>query len=360
MINIDFDPDNIQVDNKSKGQSTFNQRIVDNFNTLITYIKKINKLETDSKIKKINNFRIKHLTHSADVIASLPFKLTLNNLKDFQAPGIGKGTIERIKDILLNKHLKELDELKKISNNKNIDIINELNEIINIGDKKAIELIKKFKIKSIKDLQEKVNKGIIDVNDKIRMGLKYYGKYKTHIPRKEINNIYKFLDKTIKEYNSDYLFYICGSYRRGNVTSNDIDILLLHPDVLVQKEVSSSNHLLDIVTLLKKKGFIKDDLTDAEGGTKYMGFCQLPNHDIRRIDIRMVAIESFIPAIVYFTGSYELNRQMRRLAKDNGLKLNEYGLYDEKTNKPITLYSEEQLFEELGMDHLDPKDRNIY
>jgi len=359
MYNINFDINKIKVNNIVEDHHQYNQTIIDNFNTLINYIKKINKIELDPEIKKRNTFRLKHLIHSTSVISSLPYQLTLENIKNFNAPGIGKGTIDRITEILKTKHLKELKELEKISNNKNIKIIDELNDIINIGDKRAIELIKKFKIKSIKDLQNKVNKGIIDVNDKIRMGLKYYGKYKTNIPRQEINQIYEFLNETITKYNPDYLFYICGSYRRGNPTSNDIDILLLHPDVLFQKEVSNSNHLFDIVTLLKKKKFIIDDLTEAEG-TKYMGFCQLPNHDIRRIDIRMIAIESFVPAIVYFTGSYELNRQMRKLAKENGLKLNEYGLYDEKNNKPIILYTEEQLFEELGMDYLDPKDRNIY
>ena len=113
--------------------------------------------------------------------------------------------------------------------------------------------------------------------------------------------------------------------------------------------------------MLKKKKFIIDDLTDAEGRTKYMGFCRLSNkHEIRRIDIRMIAIESYIPALVYFTGSYELNRKMRQLAKTNGYKLNEYGLYDEKTKQPILLKTEEQLFDQLNMNYLDPNERNIF
>lgn len=362
MINIDFDPNKIKVNNtvsSLKGQ-TFNKHIINNFINLVNYIKKINKLEQDRDVKKVNNFRIKHLNHSIDVISSLPYELTLDNLKNFNAPGIGKGTINRIIEILNTDHLQELDELKKLSTNKKIDIITELNDVINIGDKKAIELIKKFKIKSIADLKNKVDKGIIDVNDKIKMGLKYYGKYKTHIPRSEIDHIYKYLDTTISSFNNSYYFFICGSYRRDNDHSNDIDILLLHPDFLEQKYVHNTSYLLDIVNMLKEKNFIIDDLTDADGGTKYMGFCKYKNNDVRRIDIRLIALESFIPAIVYFTGSYELNRRMRKIARNNGYKLNEYGLYDEHTNKPIILYSEEQLFEELGMDYLEPKDRNIF
>ena len=359
MINFELNIDKIKVNNKIKNNSNkFNKNIIYNFTTLLDYIKKINKIETDPKTKQINKFRIRNLEHSLNVISNLDYNLTLNNIKDLNVPGIGKGTINRIIEVLNNNHLSELDDLREQASNKKIDIINELNDIINIGDKKAIELIKKFKIKSINDLKHKVDNGIIEVNDKIKMGLKYYGKYKTHIPRDEIDDMYLYINKLLDNYDKSFLFFICGSYRRGNSTSNDIDILLLHTDLLVQKDVNVTTYLLDVVNLLKKNNFIVDDLTD-EGGTKYMGFCRLSKtHYIRRIDIRMIGLESFIPAIVYFTGSYDLNRRMRKLAKENGYKLNEYGLYDEK-NKPILLNTEQQLFEQLGMDYLEPKERNI-
>ena len=360
MINIEFDPANIKVNNIIDNKQIYNKNIISNFSNLVDYIKKINKLEQDRKIKQINKFRIKHLSNSISVISNLNYDLTIDNIKDFNAPGIGKGTIDRIIEILKNKHLKELDELHKISKNKKIDIITELNDVINIGDKHAIELIKKFNVKSVADLKHKVDKGLIEVNDKIKMGLKYYGKYKTHIPRHEIDHIYTYIDTLLHNFDSSYIFFICGSYRRGNDHSNDIDILLLHPDFLQQKYVNDTTYLLDVVNMLKDKNFIIDDLTDADGSTKYMGFCKYKNYDIRRIDIRMIAIESYVPAIVYFTGSYELNRQMRKKAKELGYKLNEYGLYDEQTNKPKILYTEEQLFDELEMNYLDPEERNIF
>ena len=90
-----------------------------------------------------------------------------------------------------------------------------------------------------------------------------------------------------------------------------------------------------------------------------MGFCKYKNNPVRRIDIRMIGIESFFPALVYFTGSYELNQKMRKLAKEQGYKLNEYGLYDMNTNKKITILTEEMLFEKLGMNYIEPIDRNI-
>ena len=241
MIKFNFNPNKIKVNN-SNSNLKFNKNIIENFTNLVEYIKKINKLEQDPKIKQINKFRIKHLNYSINIISSLNYQLTLDNIKDFNVANIGKGTINRIIEILKNNHLAELDELKKISTNKNIDIITELNDIINIGDKKAIELIKKFKIKSIADLKNKVDNGIIIVNDKIKMGLKYYGKYKTHIPRLEINLIYKYLDKLLFSLDPSYYFFICGSFRRGNNTSNDIDILF-YTLIFMNKSIYMIQHI---------------------------------------------------------------------------------------------------------------------
>jgi DNA polymerase/3'-5' exonuclease PolX len=338
-----------------------NKIIIEKFKLLLDYTKKINKLEEDPKIKNNNKFRIKNFTYALDILSSLSYNLTIENLKDFFVPGIGTGIINRINEILLTKHLKELDDLEKLVNKstKQFEIVNELNDIINIGDIKAIELIKKFNIKSVKDLNNKVNNGTIQVSDKIKMGLKYYGKYKTHIPRLEIDKIYIYLDKIISAFDKSYIFFICGSYRRGNKFPNDIDILLIHLDVLEQKDVKNSTYLSKIINILKENKFIIDDLTDVNNDTKYMGFCKYKNSEVRRIDIRMVGIKSLIPAIVYFTGSYELNRLMRKNAKKLNYRLNEYELLDLKTNKPIILTSEKQLFDILNMTFLQVNERNI-
>jgi DNA polymerase/3'-5' exonuclease PolX len=101
--------------------------------------------------------------------------------------------------------------------------------------------------------------------------------------------------------------------------------------------------------------FIVGDLTNADK-TKYMGFCKLNKYPIRRIDIRMVGVRSFFPALIYFTGSYEFNQIMIQKAKKLGYKLNEYGLYD-INNKIIHIKSEFDIFNILGMTYLEPENR---
>jgi len=359
MLKIKIKPEKIKIKNiVNQNNNEYNIVIIQLFEKLVDLLKKTNKLETDKKQKTINNFRIRNLDNALLVLSGLDYEITLNNVYDLKLPGIGKGTISRIVEILENDNLEEIDELEKISKTKNIDIITQLNYVVGIGDARAIELIKKYKIKSVNELIDKVNSGIIEVNDKIKLGLKYYGKYKTNIPRDEINQIYMYMENKLRKYNNKLMFIVCGSYRRGKLTSGDIDLLLIHEDVWYQEDVPNVGHLTNVVNLFKFDKFLLDDLTDTEKGTKYMGFCKYKSNSVRRIDIRMVGIESFFPALVYFTGSYELNQKMRKIAKNMGYKLNEYGLYDEKNNK-IVLTSEEMLFDILGMNYLEPNQRSI-
>ena len=88
-----------------------------------------------------------------------------------------------------------------------------------------------------------------------------------------------------------------------------------------------------------------------------MGFCKYKDNPIRRIDIRFISYDSYYSALLYFTGSSNLNKKMRKIAKELGYKLSEYGL--EKNNKLIKINSEKDIFDKLNMEYLEPKFREI-
>ena len=169
----------------------------------------------------------------------------------------------------------------------------------------------------------------------------------------------------MKSISKDLNVIVCGSYRRKKITSNDIDVLLTHNKINTdnQKDKSKINYLLEFVNKLKENKILKDDLTDGEIKTKYMGFSKLNRKPVRRIDIRFVPKRSYYPALLYFTGSYQLNQDMRQIAKSQGYKLNEYGLYkiiekDGKTvEKFIKVKSEKDIFDKLDMDYVNPEER---
>jgi len=340
------------------------ERLIKSIQNDIDNSKKIN----DDKSVTINTFRLKNIKNSLNIIKKYKKKISIDNLSEFKEfKGIGKGTIERIVEILSKGKLSELKDFKE---NKNDKLIKELESIVGVGHITALELIKKG-VTSIKDLKIKVNNNELDVNDKIKLGIKYYGKFFDNIPREEITNVKKILEKIIKKMNkhysltskNKYIFEICGSYRREKLLCGDIDILIskLGTD---ENDEDSIHHLNRFIKRLKKPNKLNnnqplliDDITDKHYETKYMGFTKYKDELIRRIDIRYVPFNFYYSALLYFTGSAELNQKMRQIAKKMGYKLSEYGLTKISDDSTIPIKSEKDIFDFLKMNYLEPIQR---
>ena len=349
-----------------------NEKIIKEFQRLISFIKiEKEEFQKNKDVKNItaNNFRLKQLNTVLIIFKNYHEKITLENYKELKdIDGIGVHTIKRIKEILDTGKLAELGEFKDPSIEKE-KIIEELEEVIGIGPVNALDFYNQD-IKSVKMLKNKLKKKEIKVNEKIELGLRYYGIYKKNIPRTEINEISNIIKNVIHKMNtqykldekSKYIYQICGSYRREKLTSGDIDVLVSKLDIKDDTH-DSINHLERIIKKLKKnlkendkKPLLIDDITDKNYETKYMGFVKYKNNHVRRIDIRFVSYESFHSALLYFTGSAELNKKMRMLAKKQNLKLSEYGLFKEDGSK-IKIKSEEEYFKKLDLPFIEPKNR---
>lgn len=339
-----------------------NTLIISEFDKLVSFIgEEIDKTK-DLKKKTANQFRLRQIKNVLSILKKYPNQITLDNYNELKnISGIGKGSIDRIKEILENGKLSEIsDYVDKFKDKRKI--IEDLESVVGIGHVNALEFFNQG-IKSVKDLKKKIKKGEIEVNDKIQLGLKYYGKFEGNIPRKEVTKVNKIFTDIINKINKkineseQYIFEFCGSYRREKDTSGDIDVLISKKGSLD----SNFNYLENIVKLLKEpikknnnQPLIIDDMTDKNIHTKYMGFCKYKENPPRRIDIRFIPYESYFPALLYFTGSAELNKQMRNIAKSKNLKLSEYGLFKENGEK-IKIESERDVFDALDMEYLLPR-----
>lgn len=323
-----------------------NYVIIDWFKKLVKYIQAQIDISPNDKTFVSNTFRLKQIKNALDIITKYPKEIKSG--KDLaHIDGIGKGTVKRIDEILETNKLSEIvstDENDKLSN-----AVEELSKVHGIGQKKAYELVTKYGIKSIDELERAYNDGKIGLNNIILTGLKYHKIYQQHIPRQEIDKIKIYLKSKIKD---DMSLTICGSYRRKSDYSNDIDVLLT-------SKIFDTQNLLNFVDSLKKDKFIIDDLTDKDYKIKYMGYCKYKLNPIRRIDIRYVPLESYATALLYFTGSGNFNRKMRSIAEQLGYLLNEYGLYKLKNNQKIKVNTrtEKDVFDKLNMEYLSPEKR---
>ncbi len=99
-----------------------------------------------------------------------------------------------------------------------------------------------------------------------------------------------------------------GSYRRGRETVGDLDILVVSENVAAVMDRLATYDSAEVLA----RGDTKMSIRIAAG---------------LQVDLRVVPAESFGAALQYFTGSKEHNVILRGLAKNRGLKINEYGVF---------------------------------
>ena len=318
---------------------------------------------TSSKFKEGNNDRIAELFNLAQVwkrlrgvkkedvssanifgrveklVRNLDKEITSSNdLKGIR--GIGKGSLDRIDEILKTGTLQELDNHPDINQIRNVA---ELMKVSGIGTSQAKKLVDQD-IDSISKLQDAFDEGNITLNKHQKVGLRYFKDFQQPIPSQEIKKSYGKIEKIIDKESPDNISMIVGSYSRGKPYSGDMDILLTHP---------RKNNLKKIIGELEDSGILTDKI--SLGQKKYMGVYK-SGGKARRIDIRYIPFESYYPAVLHFTSSGGFNEKIRTEAKKKGYKLSELGLF--KGDKKIKINNEKDIFKKLGIPYKSPAQRD--
>ena len=340
-------------------RNEYKHKINKNINNMLI-VNILSKLVAQLKAQdpKKNNIKIASITKAINNINALDHDI-LSAKESLEIPGIGKGISQRIDEILKTKTLKELD----VTIDPETELTNKLMEITGIGIVKARKLIE-LGVKSIPDLINKYNTGELKVEKNvlthhIARGIEFYNDLKLRAPWKEIDDIGKLL----KVYNTDpkLHLHICGSYRRKMPTCGDIDVLLVHDEVINDSDIDI-DYLNIYVNILKEKRLIVGSLT-SEGTTKYMGVIKLgPEYPGRRIDIRFVTMSALPAALLYFTGSGQFNKIMRNYANEKGYTINEYGIFrlkDGEKAEQIPVKTEEDIFHVIGCMYIPPEERSL-
>lgn len=273
---------------------------------------------------------ISHIKH-------IPVIKSIEDLKDVK--GIGKSIKTKLEEIFATGVLQEAEVAKQ---NPTLQLSEALMNVYGIGVVKANELIKEG-ITSIQNLRERLKQDPSLLNTNQTIGLQFYEDFLERIPRAEMKKHETKLLNTLKEINPTLEGVIVGSYRRGEKSSGDIDVLIKSFDESV---------LASFIDLLVKKKYITHVL--AHGSKKFMGVCQTSKKGkFRRLDILLTPPEEYPFALLYFTGSDKFNVAMRKHALTKGVSLNEHGF----TPKGPLMNSEEDIFKFLDYPYVLPKDR---
>ena len=306
------------------------------------FVKILERLEKLMK-QKGEHFRARAYAKAKETI--LLMKEPITEVKQLKGQkGIGTTILKKMEEYVKTGTLQVLEKAKS-----NPALI--FTDIYGIGPKKAVELVKKHNITSIKQLREQQNELL---NDKQKIGLKYYDDLLLRIPRKEIvsydKNLHKIFD-TVK--NKDSSLQIVGSYRRGAQNSGDIDIIISDPN-------NDETVFTNFIDALIKKNLLIEVL--SRGAVKSMGISKLGKHPARRIDFMFTPKKEYAFAILYFTGSKAFNTVMRKRALDLGYTMNEHSFHKivngKKATKVTTYFpTEKSIFDFLGMEYKEPTER---
>lgn len=295
------------------------------------------------EIKGDNPFRIRAYRKAARNIRTL-----VEDLEKFadegrldQIPDIGSGMKEKIYEILDTGRLQFYEELK----NEIPPSLVKLLSIPGVGPKLAKRFYEELDIRDIEHLEkmakehrlaglpgikEKTEQNIIKGIEMVKRGLE---RMTLGVALPIANEIVNQLSKLseVKRIST------AGSLRRGKETIGDIDILTTS---------SNSKKVMDT--------FINLPLVEGVlvcGDTK----SSIITYDGIHVDLRVVEPESYGAALAYFTGSKAHNIRIREIATKNSLKINEYGVFDEKTDMKIAGENEEEIYQILDMPFIVPE-----
>jgi DNA polymerase (family 10) len=254
-------------------------------------------------------------------------------------PGIGEGMAQKIEEYLKTGKISKFEEVKKGVSDELIAIM----DIPGMGPKTLSMFHKEKGINNFSQLEKALNDGSIlglfGMGEKkienIKRGIQLLKQSKGRMNLGVAFPVARLIVETLRQKTGSKKIEWAGSLRRMKENIGDIDILATGPDR--EKILQAFTHLPDVKEVLAS-GETKASVI-VEGGTQ--------------IDIRVVEQDSYGAALQYFTGSKGHNIHLRGIAKAEGIKINEYGVF--KGNKKIAGKEEKDVYGALGMVWIEPE-----
>ncbi len=288
-----------------------------------------------------NPFRARAYKRAAQIIYGLSedVEKLYKTGKLSEIKGIGEGISQKIGEYLEKGKISTYEEYKS----RIPEGLLELLSIPYIGPITLRTLYEKLHITNfdelIKACEDKLIRNLPNFGPKKEENiLKGLLRYKEQTYRHPIGLIYEdIIDllKEVKKIPGVIRAEVAGSFRRMKETIGDIDIL------------ATGHNKSEIIKSFTKLQMVKEVL--SEGETKSSVILKT---DIQA-DLRVVEDISFGACLQYFTGSKNHNVKLRGIAKDKGLKINEYGIF--KGEEMIPCKEEEDVYKTLGLPWIPPE-----
>jgi DNA polymerase (family 10) len=270
-----------------------------------------------------NPFRVRAYRNAArtvrDYPESIPSLVQSGTRPLTDIVGIGKDLADKIAVLVNTGELPQLTELQAQVPKTVLHIM----RLPGIGPKKAAALTKELHIQTLDQLQAACAGGKVRLlkgfgaktEEMILKGMTLAQSAHVRMYWADADHMAQALREHLSACRSIRELELTGSYRRGKETVGDLDILVVSAD---------AGEVMDRLAEFPETATVL-----GRGDTKM----SIRAHSGLQVDLRVVPAESYGAALQYFTGSKDHNVVLRGLAKQRGLKINEYGVFRVRGDK---------------------------
>lgn len=296
------------------------------------------------EIQGANPFRIRAYRNAARVVGELSQEISrlLEKGEDLtELPGIGDDLAGKIKEIVDSGHCSLLDRL----HTELPPAITELLKIPGLGPKRVKALYHDLDVQTLEQLYRAARDGRIralpgfgeKTENNILQAIEAHANQTQRFKLTIAAQYAEALEKFLAAISGVLKVTVAGSYRRMRETVGDLDIL-------VTASVAAASQVVQGFTTYDE---VAEILSAGTTRASVILKCGL------QVDLRVVEEESYGAALHYFTGSKSHNIAIRRIAQKSGLKINEYGVFRDKTR--IAGETEASVYAAVGLSYIPPE-----
>ncbi|XP_039927138.1 DNA nucleotidylexotransferase isoform X4 [Hirundo rustica] len=299
-------------------------------------------------------------------------KTTLNNYNKKFTEIIEEGESSRVKEVLNDERYKAFKQFTSV---------------FGVGVKTS----EKWYRLGLRTVEEVKADKTLKLSKMQKAGLLYYEDLVSCVSKAEADAVTSIVKNTVCTFLPDALVTITGGFRRGKNIGHDIDFLITNPGPREDDEL-----LHKVIDLWKKQGlllycdmiestFVKEQLPSRKvdamdhfqkcfailklyqprvdsstcNTSEKLEMAEVKDWKAIRVDLVITPFEQYAYALLGWTGSRQFGRDLKRYAAhERKMILDNHALYDRSKRIFLKAGSEEEIFAHLGLDYVEPWERN--